>query len=204
VLLPAAAGFIQGFGSALGQGSSSVVTNGTTTIVQQSGKGIQQGAFQGLAQTGQTLGQFFEEQANQTQPLVRVAAGTPMGLFFISSVCSFTECQNQSPDSPVPPTSNYSTNNGFNNNQFGNGYNPNTPMNGYGYNAQMPGMNNFNGATSASLPYPGANVPYPNVSMPYNGQALTNPNNTVLPNYGSNYTNTTPNTYGIGTPLVNP
>ena len=77
---------MQGFGQALGQNNSSVVTNGTTTIVQQSSQGIRQGLYQGLAQTGQTLGQFFQNQANNTQPLVRVAAGTPMGLFFTSSV----------------------------------------------------------------------------------------------------------------------
>ena len=42
------------------------------------GQGLQQGLFQGLSQAGQTMGQFFEDQANQTKPLVRVAAGTPI------------------------------------------------------------------------------------------------------------------------------
>jgi intracellular multiplication protein IcmE len=86
VILPAAAGFLQGFGSALGQGNSSVVTNGTTTIVQQSNKGISQGAYTGLGQAAQTASQFFQNQANQTRPLVRVAAGTPIGMFFVASV----------------------------------------------------------------------------------------------------------------------
>src|SRR5262249_43355048 len=58
VILPAAAGFMQGLGSALGTGSSSVVTNGETTIVSQSGRGLQQGMFQGLGQAAQTAGQF--------------------------------------------------------------------------------------------------------------------------------------------------
>ena len=114
MLLPAAAGFLRGLVQALGQrGSSSVVTNGTTTIVQQSGKGITQGAFQGAAQAGQTLSEYFQNQANNVQPLVRVAAGTPMGLFFITSVKDQTEISNpilirpiclRSREWPVTPT----------------------------------------------------------------------------------------------------
>ncbi len=122
VLLPAAAGFIQGFGSALGQGSSSLVTNGTTTIVQQSGKGLQQGLFQGLSQAGQTAGQFFENQANETKPLVRVAAGTPMGLFFLSSVLDHS-------GNALPMVSPY----GYANSGYG-GYN--SGYGGYGNNGQ--------------------------------------------------------------------
>jgi intracellular multiplication protein IcmE len=195
VLLPAAAGFLQGFGSALGQGSSSVVTNGTSTIIQQSGQGLQQGAFQGLAQMGQTLGQFLENQANQTQPLVRVAAGTPFGLFFIESVCSYFACQGPSQDendNPRPAAAGNTTSGNFA------GYN--TTMFGNAGQTPMAGMPN-NGTNAA---YSNANVPYPNTAMPYNGRALTNPNSSIAPYNGSSYANTVPNAYGIGTPLVNP
>lgn len=86
VVLPAAAGFLQGFGQALGTGNSTTTTNGTSTIISQGKEGYRQGLYQGLGQGATTMSQFFQNQANQTKPLVRVAAGTPMGMFFISSV----------------------------------------------------------------------------------------------------------------------
>lgn len=95
LVLPAAAGFLQGFASALGQGNQNIVTNGTTTIVEQSSKGTRQGLYSGLGTAAQTASQFFQTQANQTKPLVRVAAGTPMGLFFVDTVT----------DAPVTPGS---------------------------------------------------------------------------------------------------
>ena len=86
LILPAAAGFLQGFSSAIGQGNSSISTNGTTTIVDQSGKGTRQGIYTGIGAAASTASQFFQTQANNTKPLVRVAAGTPMGLFFVDTV----------------------------------------------------------------------------------------------------------------------
>lgn len=86
VILPAAAGFLQAFGSALGQGSSSIEANNNTTIVTQSRRGFREGIYSGIGQAGQTASQFFQNQANQIKPLVRVAANTPIGFFFVSSV----------------------------------------------------------------------------------------------------------------------
>jgi len=181
VVLPAAAGFMQGFGAALSQGSSSIVTNGTTTIVQQSGKGISQGAFQGVAQAGQTLGQYFQNAANNVQPLVRVAAGTPMGLFFTTSVTDQTYYQQQ-PYSWQPGMAGY---------PGAGSYNGTSPAGYY------PGMSTslYPGQTPvAGTPLGTTNTPYPYATAPY--PALTN-------------YNTTPNTsiigaspYGIGTPII--
>lgn len=86
MILPAAAGFLQGFASALGESDTTISQNSSSTVVQQSGKSVRQGLFQGLGQAAQTAGQFFSRQASQIRPLVRVAVGTPMGLFFVSSV----------------------------------------------------------------------------------------------------------------------
>jgi intracellular multiplication protein IcmE len=86
LILPAAAAFLEGFGSALSTTSSTTSTNGTTTIVSQTGPGITQGVAEGSSQAANTAAQFFQEQANVTKPLIRIAAGTPMGLFFETSV----------------------------------------------------------------------------------------------------------------------
>jgi intracellular multiplication protein IcmE len=202
ILLPAAAGFMQGFGSALGQGSSSLVTNGTTTIVQQSSKGISEGAFQGLAQAGQSMGQFFQNQANQTQPLVRVAAGTPMGLFFVTSVKDMSDQQQAYPfGQPGMP--------GYP------GMYPGYPNGGYpNYGAMSPqgyypGMNAGYGglagqtpiaATTSVVGSAASNAPYPNATAPYTSMN-TAPMQTY--NYGiNNVTGLTPNTSGVGTTAI--
>jgi len=86
LFLPAAAAFLQGVGSALSTPSSDTSENGNTTIVSQAGPSLDQGMFRGASQAAQTAGQFFQNQANNTKPLIVVAAGTPMGLMFVSSL----------------------------------------------------------------------------------------------------------------------
>jgi intracellular multiplication protein IcmE len=145
VVLPSAAAFIQGIGQAMGQGNTSITTNGTTTITTQAGHGFRQGLYSGLGQGANTIGQFFQQQANVTKPLVRIAAGTPIGMFFISSVKESSANmpyiqQNQGAgyNGAYPPV-------GINANYPGN--NPNYPGNivpGYGANSQ----------NANSVPYP--------------------------------------------------
>jgi intracellular multiplication protein IcmE len=152
VVLPAAAGFLQGMGQAMAQGSSSITTNGTTTITTQTSNGIKQGMYTGLSQGAQTMGQFFQQQANLTKPLVRVAAGTPFGLFFVSPVLE---------PSATGGTMGIQQNQGMGNGQ------------GYGVNGGYPppGVNGMNSG------YPGntisgygdnlsGTVPYPNYANP--------------------------------------
>lgn len=86
VVLPAAAAFMQGLGQELGQSNSTVTSTGTTTIVTQGSQGFRQGMYDGFGAAATTAGQFFRDQANKTQPLVRVAAGTPIGFFFVRTV----------------------------------------------------------------------------------------------------------------------
>jgi intracellular multiplication protein IcmE len=169
LLLPAAAGFLQGFASALGQGNSTLTTNGTSTIIQQSGQSVKQGEYQGLSTAAQTASQFFQNQANQTKPLVRVAAGTPMGLFFVETV---TDAQIQT---GRPDANNYP-----NNGQFGSYAGNGNP---YGYGQQQGGYGNgsvndtsgstggypvlYPGRASQSVGYGGfGQVLQPNASYP--------------------------------------
>ncbi len=86
VVLPTAAAFLQGFGSAMGHNNVSYILNGNATIVTSTREGLREGMYNGLGTAAQTMGNFFQRQADLTKPLVRVAAGTPMGLFFISPV----------------------------------------------------------------------------------------------------------------------
>lgn len=86
LLLPAAAAFTSAFGDALSEGSSETTVSGDTVIVTQAEKGYKDALYDGLGQVGQTMSQFFQAEANKTKVLVRVAVGTPMGLFFTQPV----------------------------------------------------------------------------------------------------------------------
>ena len=167
LVLPAAAGFLQGFASALGQGNSSITANGSTTIIQQSGHSFTQGEYQGLSSAAQTAGQFFQNQANLTKPLVRVAAGTPMGLFFIETVTD-QPIDQQNANNPYGPNGYGINNGGYPGGVpgYGNGY-PNG-AGGYGYGANGAGYGGYGGygagASSVGPYYSGGGYPvlYPN------------------------------------------
>ena len=181
VVLPAAAGFLQGFGSALGSGSSNITTNGTTTVVSQSGRGIDQGMFQGLGQGASTVSQFFQQQANTIKPLVRVQANTPIGFFFVTTV--FDQPNQGGMVNGMPGSPGYQPNYGYTggspygtspygaqqqsvpylnyaSNPYltGSAY-PGTTVNGYG--GMMPGQTNSN------VPYPNYANQNSNLNSPY-------------------------------------
>ncbi len=86
LVLPAAAGFLEGMGEAMGQNAQTVTQNGNATFIATARNGYRQGIYRGAEESSRTASQFFQNQANQTKPLVRVAAGTPMGLFFVAPV----------------------------------------------------------------------------------------------------------------------
>jgi intracellular multiplication protein IcmE len=86
LILPAAGAFMQEFGNALGQGSSSTSVTNNGIIIDQAKRGYKDAAFAGLGEAGTTLGEFFKEEAQAIKPLVRVAAGTPLGIFFLTTV----------------------------------------------------------------------------------------------------------------------
>jgi intracellular multiplication protein IcmE len=114
LVLPAAAGFLEGFGSAIGQSSNQVVTSsGDVVVFQQSRQGVRDGLYKGLGEAASTAGSFFRDEAAATKPLIRVATGTPMGLFFVNSMSDsnggapvhtqFESPYNQQAGPPIPP-----------------------------------------------------------------------------------------------------
>lgn len=86
VLLPAAGSFMSSFGSALSSGDTTTSQTDSGFVVNEAKKGYKEATFAGLGQAGQTIAQFFQQQAQQTKTLVRVGVGTSMGLFFLGSV----------------------------------------------------------------------------------------------------------------------
>jgi hypothetical protein len=187
---------LQGFGSALGTGGSSIATNGTTTIVQQSKEGYRQGLFQGLGQGAQTMSQFFQNQANLTKPLVRVAAGTPIGIFFVTSVTD-TTVQELQQEQQAAAAAGYPGLGGYPGTAgaYGTGYPgiaapspiagyPGAATTAYGaspYGSSPYGVSGQNGYANA--PYPGYSAPGAATNSLYPGLSNTN-GVTVIPGQG--------------------
>jgi len=88
VLLPAAASFVSAFGQTMSVRPTDTTITGTGTVVtSQTQSSLKDGLYAGIGSAGTSISGFFDQQAAQTKVLVRVAVGTPMGLFFTSSVC---------------------------------------------------------------------------------------------------------------------
>lgn len=90
IILPAAASFVQGVGEAIGEkGTTSVTVNnssGTTTSQDNSEIDTEQELAKGAEKAFEKLGDIFDDEAEDEEPLVIVKAGTPMGLLFMQSV----------------------------------------------------------------------------------------------------------------------
>ena len=180
VLLPAAAGFLQGMGQALSSGNTSITTNGTTSITTQASNGYKQGIYNGMSDAAQTMGSFFQNQANLTKPLVRVAAGTPMGLFFVAPVREPTSADQN------PGNGRVSANGGTGSNYFGstmNGYGPSSQGGRDGVPYPNAGMSSFGGNGGYGGGY-GNRIPVNNFGGSYGGGSQYSPSSQYAPNAG--------------------
>ncbi len=87
VILPSAAAFLEGFGSAIGSSPTTIVnSNGDAIVLQSTRQGVKEGIYRGISESANTVGGFLRDEAAATKPLIRVATGTPMGLFFVNSM----------------------------------------------------------------------------------------------------------------------
>lgn len=87
VIWPAAAQFVAGMGSAIAEsGSTNVTVNGETVTTSQNDIDTKQEIYKGVEKAAERVSDILDEKASKTQPLVRVAAGTPLGILFTTSV----------------------------------------------------------------------------------------------------------------------
>jgi intracellular multiplication protein IcmE len=87
VILPAAADFVQGLGEAVAEsGSSTVTVSGDTVIEEQNDIDTRQELYKGVERGAERVSELLDDEADKTEILVRVAAGTPMGVLFTQSV----------------------------------------------------------------------------------------------------------------------
>jgi intracellular multiplication protein IcmE len=96
IILPVAAKFIEGVGSAIAEsGSTTVAVEGETVTSSQEDLDLKQEVFKGVENAAQKIGEIFDEEGNKTEILVRVRAGTPMGLLFTQPVTEQAVKQSQ-------------------------------------------------------------------------------------------------------------
>lgn len=87
IILPAAAAFVEGMSSAIAEsGRTSVTVSGETVVEQEDETDNDQEVASGIEEAGKELGDILDEIADDTKVLVRIAAGTPMGILFTEPV----------------------------------------------------------------------------------------------------------------------
>lgn len=89
IALPMAGAFVEGLASAISESGTTTITinnGGTATSQEQSDKNSRQEVASGIAEAGQELRDILDEEKDKTKTLVRVAAGTPMGILFLEPV----------------------------------------------------------------------------------------------------------------------
>ena len=88
VVLPAAADFIEGVADAFSEQDQTTITiqGDTTTAQTDRDVDFEQELAEGIEEAAGQIGDILDERANNTQILVRIRAGTPIGLLFLAPV----------------------------------------------------------------------------------------------------------------------
>ncbi|MBP9050400.1 MAG: hypothetical protein KBF91_04200 [Alphaproteobacteria bacterium] len=86
IILPAAAKFVEGVGSAIAEKGTTTVTvssgRDSTSTQDSSNIDVEQELYKGVEEASKTVGEILKEDGKDVEPLVRVKAGTPIGLLF--------------------------------------------------------------------------------------------------------------------------
>ncbi|HEY8964361.1 MAG TPA: TrbI/VirB10 family protein [Alphaproteobacteria bacterium] len=85
-ILPAAASFIEGMGEAIAQREQTVVVTGDTAVSSQPDLNTKEELAAGFAEGTANIADELDDEGDSVQPLVRVHAGTPVGILFLEPV----------------------------------------------------------------------------------------------------------------------
>lgn len=86
VMLPAAGRFLEGVGRGFAQDSETTIVTGDVVTTTQDNLDFEQELGVGVEEAAREISDFMEEEAESIQPLIRVARGTPVGIFFTKPV----------------------------------------------------------------------------------------------------------------------
>lgn len=86
VILPAAAKFLEGYGSSVAEtGTSAVATAGGGVAVDKPKPDAKENVYKGVEEATKRMGEFLDQQSNRPVT-VKIAKGTTMGLLFLDTV----------------------------------------------------------------------------------------------------------------------
>lgn len=204
VFLPAAAEFVSGFAQGFTQADQNVYIQDGVVVSQRAGGSLRKGLGQGAQEAGDRVSTIINDQASKVKPLVKVAAGTPIGLFFTRTVTENTPPNPQQQVSTYPQNGIMGQTGGINpyQQQGQNGYG----MTGYGTNGYGTGY----GTTGYGTGYDayGTQNTYnqQGYAYPTTQQTTTSPyaplnNRSSSTNYGGGVTVVPAN--GTGTTVIN-
>lgn len=111
IVLPAAAAFVQGMATAIAEsGRTSIFIQGETVIEAEEEKDNKEEIATGIEEAGEELQTILTEMADKTKVMVKIHAGTPIGVLFLEPVVKQSEAVAQEPFMPsmmpagaVPP-----------------------------------------------------------------------------------------------------
>lgn len=87
VFLPAAAEFVTGFAEAVSEsGNTTVTVEGDTVVEDEEELDTEEEIYAGLQEGADEFSSYLDDEADATNPLVRVAAGTPIAVLFTQPV----------------------------------------------------------------------------------------------------------------------
>jgi intracellular multiplication protein IcmE len=89
IILPAAAEFVEGLTEAIADSGTTTITidgDTSTQTTSNTNTDSDQEIASGIEQAGEELGEIFDEIADDIEPMLRVRAGTPIGVLFVSPV----------------------------------------------------------------------------------------------------------------------
>lgn len=87
VVLPAAAAFIEGVGSAIAEaGSTSVTVEGGSAIQETEDLDTKEELAKGVEEASKTVSEIIDDRASEIEPMIKVASGTPLGIMFVEPV----------------------------------------------------------------------------------------------------------------------
>ncbi|MCB9985583.1 MAG: hypothetical protein H6864_07875 [Micavibrio sp.] len=126
IVLPAAVSFIQGMGSAIAEnGTTTVEVSGGDSTVSQENSDLdtKQELSKAVSEAADKVGEILDEDSD-VEILVRVKAGTPLGLMFTTAVTDQDVHTSQYASNPNNPNNPNNLNNQQNVGFFGQGGNP--------------------------------------------------------------------------------
>ncbi len=110
IIVPAAADFVKEFGNVIANRgvSTTTIVNADGTVVQTQNNSndidFNQAANAGLGEAANTVSSFAKQEAGKIQPLVRVEAGTPVGIFFLDPLTEPVKSDNSSNTNTSDPS----------------------------------------------------------------------------------------------------